>query len=82
MFLIFLVRLTYFWLRLETARPPVCEIQSCDMAVIWVMELGFVCNGGKLRMCVGRCVFDFECHYMYTRLTCAGLTRFDAVQLS
>lgn len=44
MFLIFLACLTYFWLWLETARPPVCEIQSCDTAVIWVTELGFVCN--------------------------------------
>lgn len=46
MFLIFLACLTYFWLWLETARLPVCEIQSCDMAVIWVIALGFVCNWG------------------------------------
>lgn len=69
MFFIFLACLTYFWLWLETARPSVCEIQSCDTPVIWVRELGLVCNRGKLCKCVGKLVFDFDCHCLYTRLT-------------
>lgn len=78
MFLIFLVCLTYFWLWLKTARLPGYEIQSCDTAVIWVIELGFVCNGEN-SVCVGRFGFDFKCHCLYT-LTCAGVAHFDAVQ--
>lgn len=70
MFLIFLASLTYFWLWLETARPPVCEMQSCDTTVIWVMELCLVFNRVKKNthkkhkkkyMCVATLVFNGEC---------------------
>lgn len=54
--LIFLDCLTYFWLWMETASLPVCEIQSCDTTVICVIELGLVCDGLKHYVCVGRCV--------------------------
>lgn len=42
MFLVFLACLTYFWLWLETACLPVCEIQSCAMAAIWVSLVSLV----------------------------------------
>ena len=60
MFLIFLACLTYFWFWLETARLPVCEIQSCDTAVIWVIELGIVCVNWK---CLGKFRFFFLFHH-------------------
>lgn len=82
MFWIFLACLTYFWLWLETARLPVYAIQSCDMAMIWVMELVFVCNWGRsLSLCV--CVLVYEVvsfKWLYITLTCTGLVHFDAVQ--
>ena len=81
MFLIFLACLTYFWLWLETARPPVCEMQSYYTSVIWIIELGLVSNGGKKCMCVDRFVFNRECHCFWNRLARAGVVHFHAMRL-
>lgn len=80
MFLIFLASLTYFWLWLETACPPVCEMQSCDAIVIWVIELHLMYNRKKGKK--GACVLpgwllNRKCHCLCDRLTTGSLVYFD-----